>query len=229
MSDNLAGALTDADKSFPESPVGSPAQACPLARGAGIATEGTDAEKKSLNELVEKIRNSGPKGKAFIEALEKAPTKTRLFAAKSAEQKDGTVISLARTGGGVTIRPTQSKSGDNEVYVDTSNLIDYTATDGSKVKETPEGLLLHEMATNAVKYGALSNRTGRVLVTLDGAGDGRAAFVWRETGGPEVAPTNTPGFGTRLLKQVLRNQDGEVTFAFEQQGFHARAEFPTVR
>jgi hypothetical protein len=145
MSDNLAGARTDADKSFPESPVGSPAQACPLARGAGIATEGTDAEKKSLNELVEKIRNSGPKGKAFIEALEKAPTKTRLFAAKSAEQKDGTVISLARTGGGVTIRPTQSKSGDNEVYVDTSNLIDYTATDGSKVKETPEGLLLHEM------------------------------------------------------------------------------------
>ncbi|HEY2356918.1 MAG TPA: PAS domain-containing protein [Phenylobacterium sp.] len=91
------------------------------------------------------------------------------------------------------------------------------------------GLLLHEMATNAVKYGALSNRTGRVLVTLESAGDGRAAFVWRETGGPAVAMSNTPGFGTRLLKQVLRNQSGEVTFAFEQQGFRARAEFPTVR
>jgi PAS domain S-box-containing protein len=91
------------------------------------------------------------------------------------------------------------------------------------------GLLLHEMATNAVKYGALSNRTGRVAVEFEDAGDGRAAFVWRETGGPEVATTNNPGFGTRLLKQVLRNQGGEVAFAFEPHGFRARTEFPIVR
>jgi uncharacterized Zn-binding protein involved in type VI secretion len=110
-----------------------------------LVLEGTDAEQKQLKELVEKIRNSGPKGKAFIEALEKGPTKTRLFIGKSVEQKDGTVISLADTGGGVTIRPTDSKSGDNEVHIDPTNLIDYTATDGSTVKETPEGLLAHEM------------------------------------------------------------------------------------
>jgi two-component sensor histidine kinase len=91
------------------------------------------------------------------------------------------------------------------------------------------GLLLHEMATNAVKYGALSNRSGRVAVEFEDAGDGRAAFVWRETGGPEVATTNKPGFGTRLLKQVLRPQGGEVAFAFEPHGFRARTEFPIVR
>ena len=90
------------------------------------------------------------------------------------------------------------------------------------------GLLLHEMATNAVKYGALSTGRGRVSIALEPAPDGRAAFAWRETGGPTVMPPKQPGFGTRLLKQVLRTQGGEVQFQFEPQGFHARAEFPAI-
>jgi PAS domain S-box-containing protein len=91
------------------------------------------------------------------------------------------------------------------------------------------GLLLHEMATNAVKYGALSGNKGQVAIARDGAGDGRAAFIWRETEGPPIVAPNKPGFGTRLLQLVLRPQGGEVNFAFEPAGFHARAEFPTVR
>jgi PAS domain S-box-containing protein len=92
------------------------------------------------------------------------------------------------------------------------------------------GLLLHEMATNAVKYGALSNSKGRVAITLEPAGDdGIAAFTWGEVDGPPVRLPNTPGFGTRLLQQVLRPQGGEVAFAFEPEGFRARVQFPTVR
>jgi PAS domain S-box-containing protein len=91
------------------------------------------------------------------------------------------------------------------------------------------GLLLHEMATNAVKYGALSNTSGEVSLSLQPASEGRAAFVWRESGGPEVSTHNKPGFGTRLMQQALRPQDGQVTFAFELAGFNARAEFPIVR
>ncbi len=91
------------------------------------------------------------------------------------------------------------------------------------------GLLLHEMATNAVKYGALSAGKGRVAVALEPAPEGRAAFSWRETGGPPSGNPSRPGFGTRLLQQVLRPQGGEVTFAFEPEGFRARVEFPTVR
>jgi PAS domain S-box-containing protein len=90
------------------------------------------------------------------------------------------------------------------------------------------GLLLHEMATNAVKYGALSRGKGRVALTLETAPEGRGAFAWRETGGPPVKAPERPGFGTRLLQQVLRPQGGEVTFQFEPQGFWARTEFPTV-
>jgi len=91
------------------------------------------------------------------------------------------------------------------------------------------GLLLHEMATNAAKYGALSVRGGRVTLAPDPSPDGRAAFTWRERGGPEVAAPAKPGFGTRLFQQVLRPLGGEVKFAFQPSGFYARAEFPTVR
>jgi two-component sensor histidine kinase len=91
------------------------------------------------------------------------------------------------------------------------------------------GLLLHEMATNAVKYGALSNSRGRVTILPDEAPEGRTAFVWREAGGPPIADVNGPGFGTRLLQMVLRPQGGEVQFSFEPEGFRARVETPSVR
>src|SRR6185312_11477887 len=57
------------------------------------------------------------------------------------------------------------------------------------------GLLVHEMATNAVKYGALSASGGRIEVGLDKAPEGRAAFAWRESGGPPVSSPQKPGFG----------------------------------
>lgn len=86
------------------------------------------------------------------------------------------------------------------------------------------GLLLHEMATNAVKHGALSGAEGRVAVAAPEPG----ALTWRETGGPVVRPPSRPGFGTRLLEQALRNRGGRVEFAFEPEGFQARTTFPTA-
>jgi PAS domain S-box-containing protein len=90
------------------------------------------------------------------------------------------------------------------------------------------GLLLHEMATNAAKHGALSRDRGRVEVAVETAGPGRAAFRWREVGGPKVKLSGRQGFGTRLLQQVLRPQGGEVKFEFKPEGFHASVEFPVV-
>ena len=88
------------------------------------------------------------------------------------------------------------------------------------------GLLLHELATNATKYGALSATRGSVTLGRQAAPDGRAAFDWVEVGGPPVTAPNRKGFGSRLLEQALRNQGGNVTFAFKTEGFRARAEFP---
>lgn len=88
------------------------------------------------------------------------------------------------------------------------------------------GLLLHEMATNAVKYGALSNARGRIALEGGEGPPGQVALNWRERGGPEVKPSSRQGFGTRLLGAALRNQGGQVDFRFEPQGFEATLAFP---
>jgi PAS domain S-box-containing protein len=88
------------------------------------------------------------------------------------------------------------------------------------------GLLLHEMATNAVKYGALSNAKGRVAITRGDSEAGRVALCWRERGGPQVKTSSRQGFGTRLLQSALRNYGAEVVFRFDPQGFEATVVFP---
>ena len=90
-------------------------------------------------------------------------------------------------------------------------------------------LLLHELATNALKYGALSNREGRVRLSNLQAGEGLLAFEWREAGGPEVVTPTRQGFGMRLLGAVLRAAGGSVEPAFAPDGFCARIEMAVRR
>ncbi|MBB3949955.1 GAF domain-containing protein [Aureimonas jatrophae] len=79
-------------------------------------------------------------------------------------------------------------------------------------------LAIHELATNAVKYGALSNETGRVSVSW-GAEDGAFAFRWVETGGPPVVAPDRRGFGSKLLERVVAaNFDGTGRLDFAPSG-----------
>ncbi|MFZ5720468.1 MAG: sensor histidine kinase [Pseudomonadota bacterium] len=87
-------------------------------------------------------------------------------------------------------------------------------------------LLLHELGTNAVKYGALSSPSGRVRLTLDDAAAGEARLLWIERGGPPVKPAVRRGFGSRLLEISLRNDGGAVEARFEPAGFEAHIRFP---
>ena len=62
-------------------------------------------------------------------------------------------------------------------------------------------LVMHELATNAAKYGCLSVPTGMLAVSwkLLGGSERRVRIAWRESGGPEVTPPTRTGFGSRLL------------------------------
>lgn len=64
-------------------------------------------------------------------------------------------------------------------------------------------LVLHELATNASKYGALSSRSGTVGMTWMLDPEQRLKFVWIESGGPEVSPPKRVGLGTALVKSAL--------------------------
>ncbi|KQT12604.1 hypothetical protein ASG40_19925 [Methylobacterium sp. Leaf399] len=83
---------------------------------------------------------------------------------------------------------------------------------GAKVA-LPFSLMLHELATNAVKYGALSNDTGRVSLSwrVEGKGDAvMLRLIWRESGGPPVSPPSRKGFGSRLIERGLPGRVGGV-------------------
>lgn len=80
-------------------------------------------------------------------------------------------------------------------------------------------MAIQELATNAVKYGALSNTAGAVRIdwsVSNGALPPRLAFRWAEEGGPAVSPPTRRGFGSRLIERNLaRDLDGAVAIAFD--------------
>ncbi|MBB3951035.1 PAS domain-containing sensor histidine kinase [Aureimonas jatrophae] len=79
-------------------------------------------------------------------------------------------------------------------------------------------LAVHELATNAAKYGALSNETGRVAMSWDVV-DGTFCFRWIETGGPAVVAPDRRGFGSRLIERIVGSYfDGEGHIEFDPSG-----------
>ena len=94
-------------------------------------------------------------------------------------------------------------------------------------------LAIHELATNAIKYGALSRPSGRVDVSWrleDGSDPTELLFEWRERGGPPVAPPQRKGFGSELLERTLAFElKGKTTLAFEPSGLHCTIAIPLTR
>jgi len=91
-------------------------------------------------------------------------------------------------------------------------------------------MALQELATNAVKYGALSNGTGHIRVhwKLNGASTpDRLQLMWEETGGPPVHKPVRRGFGTRLIERSLAHDlDGEVRIEFAPSGILCSVDAP---
>jgi PAS domain S-box-containing protein len=85
-------------------------------------------------------------------------------------------------------------------------------------------LVLHELATNAVKHGALSVPEGRVRVgweVEEAGGARRVRLRWEERGGPRVAPPAARGFGTLLIERAARELGGPAELTFAPEGLQA--------
>ncbi len=92
------------------------------------------------------------------------------------------------------------------------------------------GLVFHELATNAAKYGALSAETGRLQVRWALTGEGATdtiAIDWIESGGPPVRAPRRKGFGSRLIEgSVTGRLSGTVAMDFARDGLRCRMTFP---
>ena len=95
-------------------------------------------------------------------------------------------------------------------------------------------MVLHELVTNAAKYGALSTSNGSVSVNWDKSSDergaGKVTIVWREHGGPPVAAPARTSFGSSLIRDLIPHElGGTVDLAFEPDGVSCRIEIPLGR
>jgi PAS domain S-box-containing protein len=80
-------------------------------------------------------------------------------------------------------------------------------------------MALHELCTNAMKYGALSNDTGHIRLEWARSDGSQLRLDWQETGGPPVSPPSRRGFGSMLLQRTLAEDlEGEVIMKFESPG-----------
>jgi two-component sensor histidine kinase/DNA-binding response OmpR family regulator len=87
-------------------------------------------------------------------------------------------------------------------------------------------MTLHELATNAAKYGALSSTFGRVKLTWDKRPNG-LELRWIESGGPPVQPTRAEGYGTRVISaSIERHLDGRARFEWRAEGLHFTMSIP---
>lgn len=92
---------------------------------------------------------------------------------------------------------------------------------------TPLALLIHELATNAVKYGALSEGKGRVAITTD-VRDDQVVIIWAETDGPPVSnPPAQTGFGTQLSDiSIVSQLGGALDRAWDPEGLKVTISIP---
>jgi two-component system CheB/CheR fusion protein len=94
---------------------------------------------------------------------------------------------------------------------------------------TPFALLLNELATNAAKYGALSNADGRINITwevIERDRGRRLKLMWSEEGGPPVMPPQQEGFGSHLIEQGL--PEARVQREFRRTGLVCTIELPVA-
>jgi len=94
----------------------------------------------------------------------------------------------------------------------------------------PFSLVLHELATNAAKYGALSNAKGKARISWKyyrtESGERRFKFKWEESGGPSVVPPRRSGFGTILMKRAFADVEGQSRLTHAPEGLRYRVDAP---
>jgi two-component sensor histidine kinase len=95
--------------------------------------------------------------------------------------------------------------------------------DGPDVSLNPQSaqsiaMVLHELTTNSVKYGALSESSGRIRVQWTRPTDRKLVLHWNEMGGPPVKPPARQGIGTRVIDSVIRAAKGEVSYDWRADG-----------
>jgi PAS domain S-box-containing protein len=207
-------------------------------RVIGVVLDITDikeAEQRQrllFDELNHRVKNT----LAIVQALALQTLQTRPQPGEFADAFSERLGSLARAHSLLTEDSWRGASLQDIVtsalsaFIDEGRSIDI----GGDVVMVPAGvtvtlsLMLHELATNAAKYGALSVARGRLSIRWRAAGSGSGTAVdlqWREDDGPPVSPPRDRGFGSRLLVGSARQLGATFDIDYAAQGLRCRLRF----
>jgi PAS domain S-box-containing protein len=200
--------------------------------GRDITERKRAEEQQSLmvNELNHRVKNT----LAVVQSIAHQTLKGEHAAAREALQGRLSALSAAHD---VLTRESWASASIREIvanalapFCDASRC----KIDGPDLRMNPRtcvslALAVHELATNAVKYGALANTEGMIVVRWSTESD-RLSFEWREHDGPPVAPPSRRGFGSRMIERALGGElGGRAEMQFNQAGLIFTLDAPLPR
>jgi two-component sensor histidine kinase len=208
--------------------------AAALAQAAGERRKAEESQGLMVRELHHRVKNT----LATVQAVVSSTARTAESIAEFREAVTDRIASLAKTH---TLLVNNAWGGASLREILWAELGPYETGQGRIMLTGPDihvpddvalafGMAVHELTTNAAKYGALSLPVGCVHVTwsLEAREAGRRLIMdWREEGGPPVQPPTRRGFGSTLLERVLGRQlQGQVHIDYAPEGLHVRIEAP---
>jgi two-component system CheB/CheR fusion protein len=201
-------------------------------------TRAEERQRLLLAELQHRVRNT----LGVVRSIARRSAETSPTVQDYAAHLDGRLNAFARTQAMVTRDP---EGGVDLEFLVVEELLSYHAREGEQLRVSGPSvrfqpkpaetfaLAIHELATNAIKYGALSRPSGRVDVSwrlIDGGDPTELVFDWRERGGPAVSQPQRRGFGSELLERTLAFElKGKTTLAFDRAGLHCTIAIPLTR
>jgi two-component system CheB/CheR fusion protein len=196
-----------------------------------------ERQRLLLAELQHRVRNT----LGVVRSIARRSAQTSLTVDEYAAHLDGRLNAFGRTQAMVTRDP---DGGVDLEYLIAEELLAHDARDGEQVhlsgptiRLQPKpaetfALAIHELATNAVKYGALSQPSGNVDISwhIEEASAPVLIFEWRERGGPKVEPPQRKGFGTEMLERTLAFEfKSSATLQFAASGIQCTIIIPLSR
>ena len=198
----------------------------------------TTAEERPrhlLAELQHRLRNM----LGVVRSIARRSARTSATVEEYAMHLDGRLNAFARTQAFMTCEP---EAGVDLEYIVVEELLAFHAREGEQlqisgpsIRLQPKpaetlALALHELATNALKYGALTKPEGQVAVTwqIDRSnGSPQLAIDWIEKNGPKIDKPGRRGFGSEVLEQTLAFElKASTTLRFDPGGLHCRILIP---
>ncbi len=187
--------------------------------GEVLERRSEEARRLLMREVDHRARNALTIVQSFV----------RLTTAESLEQfretLDGRVATMARAQTSLAAR--RWEGGDLREVIE-SELASMSAAERYRLSGPPillraehvqaMSMIIHELATNAAKYGALSSSEGMLAIGWTTPADGDLHLIWQESGGPLARPPDREGFGSRLILQLSRQLSGEATFVWRPAG-----------